>query len=290
MSASLSHSASHPVNPTLIGAFGLLVDRVKSVSEELRDAGIVARPKLTMAFSHTHRQFVLCADECGGAAENIGHYFGFLPLRADPTFFIKPVTLSVANTVHAEIAAASLISVEMFRYGSTYELAIYLHWLVKTKRRDGRPSHRQKRVFFGTRGILAQPLWQEGKRSQVGAYTPAFYSRAGDPLLIPEALLEAVGAITDAVCCINCRKSHILALNPVTLPEELRAVMAEQPVARRPEPQPGPAVDPRIAKARRNKRKNDRKKREKLLARQLGVDIVGCNEAPAVTITPEVTS
>ena len=189
--------------------------------EELRAAGIVARARMKVDFSSTHRRFVLCAEESGGATANVGHYCGFLPLAGDATFFVRPVTLAMTNTVHADVSAASLVSVEMLRYGTTYTLNIFLHWLTTAAGPDALPAHHQKLLFSAHRGVLSEPLWQEGKKAQAGVHLPAFHRRTGDPLLIPSALHEAVGAITDAVCCVGCRKSHFLALKAVKLSEEL---------------------------------------------------------------------
>jgi hypothetical protein len=186
--------------------------------EELRMAGIVARARIKVDFSLTHRCFVLCAEESGGATANVGHYCGFLPLTGDPTFFVRPVTLAMPNTVHADVSAASLVSIEMLRYSTTYSLNVFLHWVATAPGRDALPTHHQKLLFTANRGVLSQPLWQDRKTAQAGAHIPGFHRRTGDPLLIPPALHEAVGAITDAVCCVGCRKSHFLALKAVTLP------------------------------------------------------------------------
>ena len=219
MEAGSSHSGSQPVNLQLVRGFALQINH--SEWAELRTAGIVARVRMKVDFSSTHRRFVLCAEESGGATANFGHYCGFLPLADDLTFFARPVTLAMPNTVHADVSAASLVSIEMLRYGTTYTLNIFLHWLTTSHGPDVLPAHRQKLLFSANRGVLSQPLWQDGKTAQVGAHMPTFHRRTGDRLLIPLALHEAVGAITDAVCCVGCRKSHFLSLRPVTLPEEL---------------------------------------------------------------------
>ena len=127
MAAGSSHSGSQPAKLTIVRGFALQINH--SEWEELRTAGIVARARMKIDFSSTHRRFVLCAEESGGATANIGHYCGFLPLAGDPTFFVRPVTLAMPNTVHADVSAASLVSIEMLRYGTTYTLNIFLHWL-----------------------------------------------------------------------------------------------------------------------------------------------------------------
>jgi len=234
--------------------------------EELRTAGIVARARMKVDFSSTHRRFVLCAEESGGATANLGHYCGFLPLTADPTFFVRPVTLAMPNTVHADVSAASLVSVEMLRYGTTYTLNIFLHWLSTAAGPDALPAHHQKLLFSAHRGVLSEPLWQEGKKAQAGVHLPAFHRRTGDPLLIPSALHEAVGAITDAVCCVGCRKSHFLALTAVRLSEELSTSVVYPPSARATVPQIA-SVEFR-SQAGKSKKRRERRKEKQQFARQ----------------------
>jgi hypothetical protein len=265
MAAGSSHSGSQPAKLTIVRGFALQINHTEW--EELRAAGIVARARMKIDFSSTHRRFVLCAEESGGATNNAGHYCGFLPLAGDPTFFVRPVTQAMPNTAHADVSAASLISIEMLRYGTTYALNIFLHWLTASPGPDVLPARRQKLLFSANRGVLSRPLWQDGKTAQVGAYIPAFHRRTGDPLLIPSALHEAVGALTDAVCCIGCRKSHFLALNPVGLPEELSAPIIHKPDTRATVPRTAPAQTLPTAQAGKNKRKRDRRRAKQLLAR-----------------------
>jgi len=294
MAASSSHSGSQPAKLMLVRGFALQINHTEW--EELRAAGIVARARMKIDFSSTHRRFVLCAEESGGATDNIGHYCGFLPLAGDPTFFVRPVTLAMPNTVHADLSASSLVSLEMLRYATTYTLNIFLHWLTDSPGSDMLPAHRQKLLFSANRGVLSKPLWQDGKTAQVGAYIPAFHRRTGDPLLIPPALHEAVGALTDAVCCVGCRKSHFLALNPVTLPDELSAPIIHKPDSRVTVPRAAPAVMRPTAQAGKNKKKRERRRAKQLLARQEAAKaalpetpgtVTDISEAPALQeVTP----
>jgi len=239
-------------------------------------------------FSSTHRRFVLCAEESGGATASIGHYCGFLPLAGDPTFFARPVTLAMPNTVHADVSAASLISIEMLRYGTTYTLNIFLHWLTTSRGPDVVPAHRQKLLFSANRGVLSQPLWQEGKTVQVGAHIPAFHRRTGDPLLLPPALHEAVGAITDAVCCVGCRKTHFLALKPVTISDELSVPRIHQPNPRATVPPVAFGEMLPTPQAGRNKKKRDRRRAKQRLARLEATDAALPKPPEAVADKPEV--
>jgi hypothetical protein len=266
MEVGSSHLAPQPAKLTVVRRFAMQINHTEW--EELRAAGIVARARMKIDFSSTHRRFVLCAEESGGATDKIGHYCGFLPLSGDPTFFVRPVTLAMPNTVHADVSAASLVSVEMLRCGTTYALNIFLHWLTVSPGPDVLPAHRQKLLFSARRGFLPRPLWQEGKTAQIGAYLPAFHRRTGDPLLIPPALHEAVGAVTDAVCCVACRKCHCLALSPVTLSEGLSAPIIHKPDAHVTFPPSASAVKPSTAQPKQNKKKRDRRRAKQLLALQ----------------------
>ena len=286
MAAGSSHSGSQPAKLTIVRGFALQVNH--SEWEELRTAGIVARARMKIDFSSTHRCFVLCAEESGGATANIGHYCGFLPLAGDPTFFVRPVTLAMPNTVHADVSAASLVSIEMLRYGTTYTLNIFLHCLATSPSPGITPAHRQRLLFSANRGVLSQPLWQDAKTAQVGAYIPAFHRRTGDPLLIPPALHEAVGAITDAVCCVGCRKSHFLALKPIRLPGELSATSIQTPIPRATVPRAASTETLPTAQAGKNKKKRDRRRAKQRLARQEATDVALPNRPEAVADQSEV--
>ena len=286
MAAGSSHSGSQPVKLPFVRGFALQINH--SEWAELRTAGIVARVRMKVEFSSTHRRFVLCAEESGGATVNFGHYCGFLPLAADPTFFARPVTLAMPNTVHADVSAASLVSIEMLRYGTTYTLNIFVHWLTASLGTNVLPAHHQKLLFSANRGVLSQPLWQDGKTAQVGTHIPAFHRRTGDPLLIPPALREAVGAITDAVCCVGCRKTHFLALNPVKLPEELSVPRIHQPNPRATVPPIASSGILPTAQAGKNKKKRDRRRAKERLARQEATDVALPKLAEAVAVKSEV--
>jgi hypothetical protein len=266
MAISSSHSGYRPGKLPFVRGFAIQISHPEW--EELRTAGIVARVRLKIDFSSTHRRFVLCAEESGGATANVGHYCGFLPLVGDPTFFARPVTLAMPNTVHADVSAASLVSIEMLRYGTTYTLNIFLHWLATASGSDALPTHRQKLLFTANRGVLSKPLWQAGKTAQVGAHIPAFHRRTGDPLLIPTALYEAVGAVTDAVCCVGCRKTHFLALKAVVLSEELCVPGVHQPNPHATVPQIAFDKTLPTGQAGKNKKKRDRRKAKQQVARQ----------------------
>lgn len=300
MASSFSRPVSRTATPSFSRRFGVHITEAEW--EKQRAAGIRALPRLKVQYSNTHERYVLCADEAGGATSAIGHYCGYLPLAGDSTFFVNPVTEVMPNTIHAEFAAASLISFEMFRIGTSYRLNIFLHWCAFSPRKEIRPAPQKRLLFSSTRGFLSKELWTAGKNTQLGSYMPAFHSRAGDSQPIPAFLHEAVGAITDAVCCIDCHKSHFLALSSVRLPKDLSATKVRKPAVVKPaavKTPVAPAESGRSAKKlsdaerkRRNRKNNARKykiKKEKkrLLALQQQNAATMVNGGPApVNISP----
>ncbi len=280
MTARATHSVLPPQKPTFLAVSGVHIDTPEW--DMLGSTKIVARAHMQVGYSETHRRFLLSAEESGGATEDIGHYWGFLPLADDPTYFVRPITLAMPNTVHADVTAASLVSIEMFRCGISYKVKIALHWLTAAQHNPSQPVHRQRVLFADSFGVLMNALWLEDKNTQMGAFLPAFHSRFGDPRLIPEALREAVGAITDGVCCVFCRKSHLLALNPISLPTELSVPEALIPVLRAPAPVLVPAratpSSPAAPSAtlsktqKKNKRRRERNRRKKLLKQQVDMN------------------
>ena len=80
----------------------------------------------------------------------------------------------------------------MFRYENTYDVLITRHTL--SPHQDMRPEIESKIVFFRRAGTLTTELW--GKDS-------AF--RGG-------AVLDALLKVTEAVCCVGCKHSHLLEM------------------------------------------------------------------------------
>jgi hypothetical protein len=52
-------------------------------------------------------------------------------------------------------------------------------------------------------------LWGED-RSRAGSVLPCFYSRSGEPLVIPESFVPGVKAAVRGVACVGCSHSHFL--------------------------------------------------------------------------------
>lgn len=43
-----------------------------------------------------------------------------------------------------------------------------------------------------------------------GAVSPVFYTRGGEPVVLPNDFQVAAARITSAVCCLGCRHCHLL--------------------------------------------------------------------------------
>jgi hypothetical protein len=101
-------------------------------------------------------------------------------------------------------------------------------------------------------------------------------------------LHEAVGAITDAVCCVGCRKSHFLALQPIRLPGELSALIIQKPNPRATVPRAASTEMLPTPQAGKNKKKRDRRRAKQRLARQQATDVALPNRPEDVADNPEV--
>ena len=53
-------------------------------------------------------------------------------------------------------------------------------------------------------------LWDKDGEFR-GTVCPAFYTRSGESVTLPEMVQPAVAAITAAVCCLGCRHCHLLS-------------------------------------------------------------------------------
>lgn len=232
--------------------------------KELRAASIKASARVTPHFSQAHRQYLLCAEESGGAKAKLGYYCGYLPLADDPTFFPRPLSLAKWNTIHADFSASALVAIQIFRYEFTYSLKAVLHYLTKPSSEAEMPTHKKVLLFHGVKGILNSALWERDKSAQIGTDMPVFKTRTGDVIAIPEYLHEAVGAATDGVCCIDCRKSHFVGLSAIELPPALhpstrRILAAKVSPKLQPKPEPVTSSQEQIVEMKKKKAKKKKK-------------------------------
>jgi hypothetical protein len=146
--------------------------------------------------------------ESGGAVDEIGHCVTFSDQGGAPLVWLHPLDSVGVNGVHALVIASSLMRVEMFRVGHTYNLFITQHAAGLSDRRK-RPPLESKILFRAHEGYLALDLVKENKHLR-GSVIPAFHSRAGEVLPVPVEFEAVVKAITGAANCVGCRHSHYL--------------------------------------------------------------------------------
>src|SRR5205823_6071261 len=118
--------------------------------------------------------------------------------------------------VHALVVAPSLVRVEMFRRGQTYDVLISR--IVPRHESNGkRPALQSTTIFHAEEGYLPADL-AKGGRDLKGSVMPAFYSRAGEPLAVPGQFESVIKAVTMAVRCFGCSHSHYVRAPEILLP------------------------------------------------------------------------
>jgi hypothetical protein len=159
---------------------------------------------------HQHRghRYVVRGIESGGAVEEIGHYVTFCNQGGAPLVWLHPLDSVGMNGVHALVIASSLVRVEMFRVGHTYDLFITQH-SPGLSDHGKRPPLESKILFRAHEGYLTLDLVKENKHLR-GSVMPSFHSRAGEVLTVPVEFEDVVKAITGAASCVGCRHSHYL--------------------------------------------------------------------------------
>jgi len=204
------------------------------VLKRLRDAGIYCQPTLSIEFQNVAKKHVLRGVESGGAVATMGAYASFVDERGEPLAWLQRVDSIAVNGVHAIAVAPVLFRLEMLRIERTYDLLITRHSLTKSLN-GARPHLVSSVLFYGRRGSLEMELWGRDSGFR-GTVCPAFFTRSGESLTLPELLQPAVAAITAAVCCLGCRHCHLLgprAISRLTdaiprLTEEWTPVGSEQ--------------------------------------------------------------
>ena len=201
--------------------------------KRVRDVGIYCQPTVSIERQNLNKKYVLRGVESGGAVLSLGFYSSFVGEKGQPLPWLQRVDSIGVNGVHAIVVAPVLFRLEMLRIERTYDLLITRHALTESP--NGRkPLLASSILFYGRRGSLEMELW--GKDEQFrGFVCPAFYTRAGEVMPLPEALQAAAIRMTAAVCCIRCRHCHLLS--PRAVPESRERVpsLAPEWTAVRPE-------------------------------------------------------
>jgi hypothetical protein len=176
--------------------------------KQLQETGIYCEPSVSIEHQHLAQKYVIRGLESGGGVAEFGHYVGFVDTQGQSLPWLQRVESVGRNGLHAIVVASQIVRLQMFRRGQTYDLLITQHHL-ESVQEARRPTLQNKVIFHGIHGTLALDLWREDSHVS-GQVTPAFLTRSGEPLLIPEMLLEAVCRITAAASCVGCRHCHLL--------------------------------------------------------------------------------
>ncbi|HUZ95378.1 MAG TPA: hypothetical protein VMU57_10730 [Edaphobacter sp.] len=190
---------------TLMAQRGLTLPEL--TRKEIRKTGIFSRATLQVVYQQQGRQWLLRGEEAGGAVASIGRYVGFCGVKGQPLAWTQRVQNFMPNGVHAVVIEPEFCRVEMYRYENTYDVLITRHSLSSTP--GTRPHLESGIVFFRRAGTLATELWGRDSAFRGGAW-PRFLKRNGEDELPPEAFLDVLLKITEAVCCLGCKHCHLL--------------------------------------------------------------------------------
>lgn len=176
--------------------------------KRLENAGIFARPEVSLEYQNLAKRYVVRGVESGGAVAELGRYVSFAGENGEPLTWLQPIDSLAVNGVHAVIIAPVITRIDMFRTGRTYELSITRHRPSRTEN-GNRPKLIADEVFRGTNGYLGLELWGKDKALS-GSVMPQFFSRSGEEIAVPAAFAPATLALTAAVNCVGCTSSHYL--------------------------------------------------------------------------------
>lgn len=179
-----------------------------AILKQLRHAGIYCQPTISIEHQRAAGKWILRGLESGGAIANLGAYTSFVNHDGSALCWLQKVDSIGVNAVHAVALAPILLRLEMIRIGRTYDLFITRHSL-RDSGENRRPQLESSTVFYGRRGTLEMELWGKDAGFR-GSVCPVFYSRGGEILTVPAELVWAVRNLTEAVCCVGCRHSHLL--------------------------------------------------------------------------------
>jgi hypothetical protein len=174
----------------------------------LAEAGIFAQASVSLEYQQLAKRYVVRGVESGGAVEALGRYVTFCGDQGEPLSWLHPLDGIGVNGVHALVIAPALVRVEMFRRGQTYDVLIS-RIAPATETNGRRPPLQSTTVFHAEEGYL--PADRTKHRSdQKQLEIPRFYSRAGEPLVVPSQFESVIKAATSGVFCLGCKHSHYL--------------------------------------------------------------------------------
>ncbi len=178
--------------------------------KEILKTGIFCRPTLELVYQQQNKRWALRGEESGGAVALLGHYAGFADVEGRPIAWMQRVQNFMPNGVHAVVIEPAFCRVEMFRYENTYDVLITRHSL--TGEGQKRPRIASEIVYYRRAGTLATELWGKDAAFRGGA-SPRFFRRNGEEELPPEKFIDSLLKVTEAVCCVGCKHTHLLELS-----------------------------------------------------------------------------
>jgi hypothetical protein len=203
--------ATHKPDMEILARQGMRLPSI--VLNHLRSVGIYCQPTVSIEHQHQSRKYVLRGVESGGAIAAFGAYSSFVDECGNPLTWLQRVDSIRVNGVHAIVIAPVLVRIEMVRIDRTYDLLITRHSFGDSVN-GARPRLRSSLLFYGRRGGLEMELWGKDAAFR-GSVCPVFYTRAGEPVMLPNDFQDAAYRITSAVCCVDCRHCHLLGPRPI---------------------------------------------------------------------------
>jgi hypothetical protein len=185
--------------------FGLALP--EAARDKLRKAGIFVQTTVTVEHQNLGHRYVVRGVESGGAVESFGHYVAFSAEDGSVVPYVCLVESLAVNGPHAVVVAPALVRAEVLRAGGTYELLITRH-RPGARTNGEKPPLVSELLFRGIHGHLAV--------GDLGL--PRFWSRAGEPLEVPEVWTSLVGWAVIGARCIGCGHAHF-ASTPQPPPE-----------------------------------------------------------------------
>jgi hypothetical protein len=170
--------------------------------------GIFAQASVSLEYQQFAKRYVVRGVESGGAIEDLGRYVTFCGDQGEPLPWLHPLDGIGVNGVHALVIAPSLVRVEMFRRGQTYDLLISR--IAPAAESNGKRPHLQSAtIFLALEGYLPADRGKRG-RNEKEPQMPAFYSRAGEPMALPAQFEAVIKAASAGSSCKGCNHPHYL--------------------------------------------------------------------------------
>jgi hypothetical protein len=177
--------------------------RRRRIEQRLHELGIWCQPEVSVQFQRLAQRAVLRGVESGGATKEMGRYVTFCDESGGHLGWLHPIDAMSSNGRHAVVIAQSLVSVEVLRVRSTYEVLIARHRLGEETRIEAEV------LFRGREGHLPLDLTGSDK-AMAGRILPEFFDRAGERIDVPGDFANALKAAVQGANCVFCAHQHYL--------------------------------------------------------------------------------